>query len=255
MTCARNRQMLDAWIDQELDSATCAELAQHVAACTVCSTLLAERQALRQRIKSNAPYFAAPASLRPAVIRALEAAQQKPSRPQPARRPSRWQVLALTGCSAVASALLTVWMLRAPVDSTFSPWPEQVVAHHVASLGDPRHMIEVASTDRHTIKPWFHGKLDFAPMVADLSADGYVLQGARQERLDPQPTAALVYQWREHPITLFMTRTALAEPITIKTIRGFSVATWAAGGVRFAAVADTDVREMERFARLLQATR
>jgi anti-sigma factor RsiW len=129
------------------------------------------------------------------------------------------------------------------------------VARHVASLGDPRHQIEVTSSDRHTVKPWFHGKLDFAPTVADLSSEGYVLLGGRLEKLGQRPTAALVYQVREHPISLFMEHAELAEPVAIKTIRGFSVATWASGGVRFAVVADTDVREMERFARLVQATR
>ena len=255
MTCARTRQMLDAWFDQELDAATSAEFVQHLAACPACSALRADREALRKTLKSSAPYFAAPASLRPAVIRMLDAAQQKPARPQPSRRSSWWQVLALTGCSAAASALLTVWMLRAPVDGAFSPWREQVVAQHVTSLGDPAHLIQVASTDRHTVKPWFQGKLDFAPTVADLSADGYLLLGARLDRLEQQPTAVLVYQAREHPISLFMTRAAVTEPITIKTIRGFSVATWAAGGVRFAAVADTDVREMERFVALVQTPR
>ena len=251
MTCARTRQMLDAWIDQELDPASSSELARHVAGCPACSALQTERDAMRGSMKSGMRYYVAPASLRPAVLRQLKAAQ--PVRVPEARRATWWQMAAFATSAAVLSSLFTVWMLRAPVESLLaSPWREQVVAHHVASLTDPRHMMEVSSSDQHTVKPWFHGKLDFAPTVVDLAAQGYVLRGARLDRFEQMPAAALVYQLREHPINLFMTRAAHGEPLTLHNLRGFNIATWASDGVRFAAVADTDAREMERFAGLLQ---
>jgi len=250
MSCARTRQMLDAWFDQELDTATSTEFAEHLATCPACSALRADREALRQTLKTRAPYFAAPASLRPAVMRQLSSAQNPPS---VARRAPWWQMMGLATFAATVSSLLTVWMLRSPMENTVLPWQEQVVTHHVASLADPQHRIEIASNNRHNIKPWFNGKVDFAPTVADLSADGYVLLGARLDQRGPQPTAALIYQLREHTFSLFMTRATQAEPVMIKTVRGFSVATWASGGVRFAAVADADVREIRRFAGLVQA--
>ena len=253
MTCARTRQMLDAWFDQELDAATSAEFAQHLATCPACSALRSDREALRKTLKTSAPYFAAPASLRPAVMRQLAAVQE--TRLPVLRRTPWWQPFLLATFAATASALLTVWMLHAPLDNAISPWQEQVVARHVAGLADPKQRIQIASSDRHNIKPWFNGKLDFAPTVADLSTEGFVLLGARLEQIGQQPAAALIYQAREHSISLFMTRSAQTEPITIKTIRGFHVARWASGGVRFAAVADTDVREIERFAGLVQTPR
>lgn len=253
MSCAQTRQMLDAWIDRELDAATSAKLAEHLSTCPACNAMRTDREILRKNIKTGATYFNAPASLRTAVKRELAAVQN--SRPPLLRRgTSWWQMATLATSAVIASSLLTVWMLRAPVESALLSWPEQAVARHVAGLSDPRRMIEVTSTDRHTIKPWFHGKVDFAPTVADLFAEGYVLSGARLERLERQPTAALVYQLREHPVSLFMTRATLAEPVMIKIIRGFSVATWATGGVRFVAVADTDVGEIKRFAGLVQAS-
>ena len=251
MSCARTRQMLDAWFDQELDAATSAEFAQHLATCPACSALRADREALRKTLKDHAPYFAAPASLRPAVMRQLAAAQDQ--RLPTTRRTPWWQAFLLATFAATASSLLTVWMLRAPMENALSPWQEQVVTRHVASMRDPQHRVDVASSDRHNVKPWFNGKLDFAPTVVDLSADGYVLLGARLEQIEQQPAAALVYQAGKHSISVFMTRATLAEPVVIKIIRGFSVATWAAGGVRFAAVADTDVGEIKRFAGLIQA--
>lgn len=252
MTCARTRQMLDAWFDGELDAATSAEFAQHLSACPACSALRTDREALRKTLKTSAPYFTAPASLRPAVMRQLAAAQD--TRPATRRAPW-WQMIGLATFASLASALLTVWMLHAPLDNAISPWQELVVARHVAGLADPQQQIQIASSDRHNIKPWFNGKLDFAPTVADLSAEGFVLLGARLEQIEQQPAAALIYQAREHSISLFMTRSAQPEAMTIKTVRGFHVARWVVGGVRFAAVADTDVREIERFAGLVQAPR
>ena len=254
MTCARTRQMLDAWIDEELDAVTSSELAQHVAGCPACSALQNARETLRKSIKSGARYYVAPATLKPAVLRQLSAAQ--PVRLPEGRRASWWQMAAFAASAAVLSSLVTVWMLKVPVEnSPASPWREQVVTHHVASLTDPLHMIEVTSSDQHTVKPWFHGKLDFAPTVLDFAAQGYVLRGARLDRFEQLPAAALVYRLREHPINLFMTRAAHSESLTIHNVRGFSVATWASDGVRFAAVADTDAREIERFAELVRTLR
>ena len=254
MTCARTRQMLDAWIDEELDAATSNELARHVAGCPACSALRTGRDTLRKTIKSGAPYYVTPATLKPAVMRQLSAAQ--PVRLPKARRAAWWQMAAFAASAAVSSSLVTAWMLKGPVEnSPASPWREQVVTHHVASLADPLHMIEVTSSDQHTVKPWFHGKLDFAPTVVDLAPQGYVLRGARLDRFEQQLAAALVYRLREHPINLFMTRAAHSESLTIHNVRGFSVAIWASDGVRFAAVADTDAREIERFAGLVQTPR
>ena len=254
MTCARSRQMLDAWIDEELDAVTSSELARHVAGCPACSALQIRRETLRKSIKSGARYYVAPATLKPAVMRQLAAIQQ--ARVLPARRASWWQVAAFATSAAALSSLFTVWMLKVPAENApDSPWREQIVAHYVASLTDPRQMIEITSSDQHTVKPWFHGKLGFAPTVVDLAAQGYVLRGARLDRFEQQPAAVLVYQLREHPINLFMTRAAHNEPVAIHNLRGFSVAIWASDGVRFAAVADTDAREIERFAGLVQTPR
>ncbi len=254
MSCVRSRQMLDAWIDGELDPATSAELGQHFTICAACSTLRDDRVALRKRVKAGSTYFETPPQLGSAVMQRLAALQE--ARPSPLRRVSWWQAVALAAAVAVVSSALTFTIMRAPVDTVASlPWQEQVVARHIAGLSDPRHLIEVTSSDRHTVKPWFQGKTDFAPSVVDLTANGYALLGARLEQFGPQPAAVLVYKLREHPTSLFMTRSAMEEPMALKTVRGFSTATWAAGGVRFAAVADSDSHEIERFAGLIKASR
>lgn len=252
MNCARTRQILDAWLDHELDRATSAELAQHLDTCTLCAALRAEREALRANLKSAAPYYSAPPELRPGVKRALHAAQQQ--RTAPRRAASWWQVAAYAGAAAAASALLTVWMLRVPGNAQQQqPWIEQAVARHISALSDPQNLIELASSDRHVVKPWFQGKLDFAPAAPDLSRHGYTLYGARLDQVEQRPAAAVIYRLRNHVISLIMTRATLDEPLAIRTQHGFSVATWSSGGVRFAAVADTDSAEIERFAHMIQA--
>ena len=134
---------------------------------------------------------------------------------------------------------------------------EQVVASHVASLGPARRLVEVASTDRHVVKPWFQGKVDFAPVVRDLSAEGYALLGGRLDHVAEGQAVAIVYKVREHVVSLFVWRAANPrdEPLALSSARGFSVASWSEAGLRFAAVSDAEAREIEHFARLVLAQR
>ena len=237
--------MLDAWIDGELDAVTGAELSQHHTLCAACNALHDDRVALLKRVKTGSIHFETPHQLGPAVVRRLAALQE--TKPSPVQQVPWWQAAALAAAVAMVSSVLTFTVMRVPVDmATSLPWPEQLVARHVAGLRDPHHLIEVASSDRHTVKPWFQGKIDFAPTVLDLSANGYALLGARLERFGPQSAAILVYKLREHLICLFMERSAIDEPLAVKTVTGFSTATWAAGGIRFAAVADSNSHEIER---------
>lgn len=272
--CQRTRQMLDGWLDGELDPATSDEMALHVAQCPDCVVLRAERERLRSRLRASALRFTAPAALRQSVMSALQAERQaavepvSPARPDAASTPvpplaarhvSWWQALALAGAASVATALLTVTLVRAPVDDGANESPrEQVVTRHVASLSGA-HLIDVASSDSHVVKPWFQGKIDFAPMVRDLSKQGFILQGARQERVSGRPAVAVVYKIRNHPVNLFIWRgadgAATEAPdsaLILSAVRGFSVASWAAGGLNFAAVSDTELNDVERFAKALQ---
>ena len=119
-----------------------------------------------------------------------------------------------------------------------------------------RRLTEIASADRHAVKPWFQGKVDFAPAVRDLSAEGYVLLGGRLDHVADGQAAAIVYKVREHVINLFVWRAPGPEdvPLSVAPARGFSLATWTDSGLRFAAISDTDAREIERFARLVRSS-
>jgi len=135
------------------------------------------------------------------------------------------------------------------------PLRDPAVASHGAALAPTRQLIQVTSSDRHTVKPWFQGRTDFTPPVKDLAGDGFALLGARLDHVADKPAAAVVYQIRKHVINLFVWRATDSAPDAIVTssVRGFSVTTWAAGGLRFAAVSDVEARDLARFAQLVSA--
>jgi anti-sigma factor RsiW len=249
VNCVRLRQVLDAWIDGELDHATSAEIAVHLDSCSACASLRHERDELRALLRGGAQYHRAPPAFQSSVRRRLAAAADAGDAPR--SRPSWLQAAALIVFAAVVSALAGYWVGRPAPDSTLR---EQVVASHVASLGSARHLTEVVSADRHTVKPWFQGKVDFAPTVRDLSGHGFVLAGGRLDHVADRQAAAIVYRVRNHVINLFVWRAgANDEPFAVSAARGFNLVTWSEAGLGFAAVSDVDVRDIERFARLVQA--
>jgi anti-sigma factor RsiW len=242
MNCARLRQTLDAWLDGELDTATGPDIERHVGGCPACAALKEGRVALGQRLRAQAPRYRAPAALEQKIRHSLR---------KQSRGPTWLQAWAAAAAIAAVSAFAGYWIGRPLPDGSLR---EQVVASHVASLGGARRLTEIAG-DRHAVKPWFQGKVDFAPVVRDLSAEGYVLLGGRVDHVGGGQAAAIVYRVREHVINLFVWRAAAAEDEALSVVpaRGFSLATWSDSGLRFAAISDTDAREIERFARLMQA--
>jgi anti-sigma factor RsiW len=242
------RQVLDAWLDGEIDRATGGEIEQHLGSCVPCAALKRERVALRGLVRAEAPYHRAPPALERAVRRSLAPAPD--SRAAPLRRPTWLQAGALAVVAAFVSALAGFWIGHPAPERSLR---EHVVATHVASLGTSRNLTEVASSDRHTVKPWFQGKVDFAPAVRDLSGNGYTLLGGRLDHVADRQAAAIVYRMRNHVINLFVWRaTAAGEPVAVSAARGFNLVTWSDGGLGYAAVSDVEVRDLERFAQLVR---
>jgi anti-sigma factor RsiW len=133
---------------------------------------------------------------------------------------------------------------------------DQVVANHVRSLLAAQ-LVDVVSSDQHTVKPWFDGKIDFAPEVRDLSANGFPLVGGRLDYLDGNTLAALVYQRNKHPINLFITPapTSPSTSPTVATRRGYNVFSWANNGMKYWAVSDVNQTELPEFAELVRAVK
>jgi anti-sigma factor RsiW len=242
VSCTLIDHELDAYVDRELDAQATARLQDHLGGCDACRTRVAEREMLGRLVRA-APYYVAPAQLR---ARVAVRARGRVS----VQRLSAWAAAAVLVLS-VGGGLLFVRaaMLRADAAT------EEAVNGHVRSLM-ASHLFDVQSTDQHTVKPWFLGKLDFAPPVVDLAPVGFPLVGGRLDYLDGRPAAALVYQRRQHTINLFVAPNGATPDRAVaeeRAIRGFHVRHWTHSGMAFWAVSDLNDTELTEFVRAFRA--
>ncbi len=250
MDCNETQNRLHGYIDGELDPDRCLEIETHLAACAACARSAENIRTLRKALHSDALYYQAPADLQRRVLASVRKAERADSSP----RSALWRQLRF---AAVPACLLLIafigWRLMR-VRSLASPEDflvQEVVSEHIRSLM-PNHLMDVASSDKHTVKPWFNGKLDFVPPVEDFAAQGFPLVGGRLDYLDNQPVAALVYRHRRHIINLFVwPLPQRAEPAAL-TRRGYSVLRWTQAGNTFWAVSDLNRNDLDQFARLVQ---
>jgi len=250
VACENNQLLLDGYFDGELDLVRNLEFEEHVKSCPQCAQELRDQQALRDSLRAANLYERAPESLRLRV----RAAISPEARPQPipiGRRPVlEWL--------AVAAAILIAVFLGAKVlpsigGKTQDLVAEEIVASHIRSM-QAGHLLDVESTDQHTVKPWFDGRLDFAPPVIDLTTQGFPLVGGRLDYIDHRNVAALVYQRQKHFINVFIwpeevKGTKLPE---VQTIQGYNLVFWSHGGMVFCAASDLNVTELHQLAELLE---
>jgi anti-sigma factor RsiW len=235
MKCDHAAPLVAAYADGELEGMRRHSVEKHLRACAHCAAAHADILALRMRLHSDVPYFAAPPGLQERVRAIVEA--MPPARFADAPAPERWRWIsggAFAGCAATVLAFI--------VGTAVIDWRDgqdlaaQAVASHVrATLG--HHLIEVASSDRHTVKPWLSERLDYSPPVRDLAPDGFPLLGGRLTRLEGQPIATLVYGYRKHTIDVFVRPEALDAP-PLRDLRGFNVAHARGAGFDWLAVSD-----------------
>lgn len=233
MDCREVAQLLDAYLDGELDLARSLAFETHVESCAACAAAVERGRTLKAAI-ARAPYFRAPEPLRRKIG------------PASRRVPSGWMAIA----AGIAATALILWRVGSPAAA---PLDREVVAAHVRSL-QANHLLDVASTDQHTVKPWFTGKLDFAPDVRDLSDQGFPLIGGRLDYLDGRALAALVYRRRQHTINVFTWPSAGSNSAPrLESLQGFKLAHWTRGGMEWWAISDASAADLEQLARDLGA--
>jgi anti-sigma factor RsiW len=250
VNCQNAQTFIHGYLDDQLALRESLEIEQHIADCPACMQVLVGLRALRARIKQSALHFPSPPGLSIRVRSCLRTANP-PQQTRRLRAASLLAVAASIALIATASWLLTR-VLPGRSDDPFLT--HELVASHVRSQMLPSHRFDVASSDSHTVKPWFEGKLDFSPPVRDLSAQGFPLLGGRLDYLHNRSVAAIVYQRRNHFINLFIWPSAPGDESAPgkATQQGFHLVQWRTAGMTFWAVSDLNEGELQEFVRMIQ---
>jgi len=257
LNCQETQELLHGYIDDELDLRSSLEFEQHVQTCPLCARALEAQQALRSALNDGALYFKAPAQLQTRVQASVRAQARDEVRiaARDKARPNlmTWRWLAVGLSLALLAIVIGSLALMRSSPTTDELLARELVASHVRSLM-ANHLMDVPSTDAHTVKPWFDGKLDFAPTVTDLAAQGFPLIGGRLDYINNRPVAALVYQRRQHFINLFVwpatDATEHAPEVSVR--QGYNLIHWTRAGMSYWAVSDLNLSELQTFAQALQ---
>jgi anti-sigma factor RsiW len=249
MNCDETRNLMHGHLDKEIDLVRAVEIEKHLEGCAACNAVYSQETAMRSAIRERASYYAAPQRLE-ARIRAALPKQGKKAIDY--RQPSlNW----LGFAASMAFAVVITWgvALHFNAASEDELLTEEIISGHVRSLME-NHLADVASSDQHTVKPWFNGKLDFSPEVLDLTTQGFPLIGGRLDYINNRPVAALVYGHRKHFINLFIWPEESREKslVRTKTKQGYNLIHWKDSGMVFWAVSDLQEKELMQFASLLQ---
>jgi anti-sigma factor RsiW len=243
MNCSRD--LIEAYMDEELDPGLRAAVEEHLSGCPVCSEAHSRFRAQQASIRSVAPYYTAPAQLQQSVHETLRRAAANETSAMARNTP--WRYLAIA--ASVLLAISVSWNVRRPQPRTAENdlVARNVLTDHIRSLIGT-HLLDVPSSDQHTVKPWFNGKLDFSPEVKDFASQGFPLIGGRLDYLTDRTVAALVYRRRQHVINLF-TWPSDSSPVTESHFsrNGYNVVHWTYGAMTCWAVSDIAITELEQF--------
>ncbi len=261
MQCAESLRV-QAYFDGEVDAVSAAEIERHVERCSECRELLQDLEKVRAALRAGITYAVAPPALRTQILEALdqEGADTEaenmatPLRPRLRRHTRIWRERSFwTGaCSGVGgSAIAAAIVFFLVVPSLGNSLSNELVSAHVRSLM-PAHLIDVVSTDKHTVKPWFAGHADVSPTVADFESQGYRLIGGRADYIDHQRSAVVVYQHGAHVINVFTWSAAGVHLPSNTTRSGYHLAYWQQGDIQYCAVSDMGWDELLELVRLLR---
>jgi anti-sigma factor RsiW len=272
VSCPENETLIHGYLDGELDLGSALRFEAHMKECAACARAVENHNVLSRTLKSGPFYFRASAGLEQRIRAALVESNARPSLPvTPARQGRKekprvfegfkvWHItlpkLAWAFLGVAASLALAAIVAERFIPKPENPTPDQLVAQevlasHVRSLM-ANHLTDVPSSDQHTVKPWFDGKLDFSPPVVDLIAQGFPLVGGRLDYLDNRPVAALVYQRRKHFINLFIWPSTEQSAQQAVMRQGYNLIHWTHAGMTCWAASDLNHGELSDFVRLIQ---
>ncbi len=238
---------IHGYLDGELDLVKATEVEEHLRICRVCSASYAGSRQVRSALRSDSLYYPAPAHLNRRILASVR--KEAAAKTRPLVISWRWAAVFLSlALAGVAMWLIVRTLVHSPTEDLLTA---EIVSAHVRSLMAD-HLTDVASSDQHTVKPWFAGKLDFSPQVKDLSSSGFPLVGGRLDYILGRPAATLIYQRRKHFINLFIwpeRETPDTPPVTISQ-KGYSLIHWTHARMSYWAISDLARAELEQFVSL-----
>jgi anti-sigma factor RsiW len=253
VSCHRAEELIHGYLDGELDLARSLEVERHMHECEICARAHRTQTTLRSSLKSDSLYYPAPEKLKKRIQSSLR--REAKSELLPHGFGWRWLTV---GASLAFMVLIgvVVWRLvpRSIRPSGDELLAQEVTSDHVRSLQMPGHLTDVLSSDQHTVKPWFDGKVNFAPPVKDFASQDFRLYGGRLEYLNNRPVATLVYQRRLHYINIFIwpaEQAGSTGEITFQR-QGYNLIHWTGSGMNYWAISDLNSVELHEFARLVQ---
>jgi anti-sigma factor RsiW len=252
LICQTAQELTNGYVDGELDLARSLEVEQHMQECQLCARVYRNQTALHSAFKDSSLYYRVPEKLEKRIRSSL----RREARSEVGRRSFGRRWLSVGGALAfVLLMALVIWRavpgLRPPGDELLA---QEIVSNHVRSLQLETHRTDVISSDQHTVKPWFDGKLDFAPPVKDFSSQGFPLIGGRLEYLNNRAVAALIYQRQKHYINLYIwpaEQSNATDEVAAKR-QGYNLLHWTSSGMNYWAISDLNTVELHEFGRLVQ---
>jgi anti-sigma factor RsiW len=245
LSCHETRELIHGYVDGEVDLTRSVEIEEHLTECPTCAQAYKGIRSWRGVFDDNSLRF----QPTPNFEKRLRSALRNEREPAQAMRP-RWQWIAAALSLACAVLIFSATALMLSRPSSGDAVAQEIVSSHVRSLMAD-HLTDVPSSDQHTVKPWFNGKLDFSPMVKDLSQQGFSLTGGRLDYVGNRPVAALIYQRRQHSINLFVWPAAGELSATASVHQGYNLIHWSNAGMTYWAVSDLNLAELQQFAQLL----
>jgi anti-sigma factor RsiW len=249
MNCKDAQNLINGYVDGELDLVGNLDIERHIQDCALCAQGYKNHQRLRNGMKAGSFYFKVPVDLQ----RRIQLSLRKAAKAEAGRRvlPKWWfNIAAPMAAAAVVLLALVPFLQRPSADDLLAG---EVISSHVRSLM-ASHLADVSSSDQHTVKPWFAGKLNFSPPVEDLAKQGFPLTGGRLDYVDNRPVAALIYQRQKHFINLFIWPSESDSDVGTKTVssQGYNLSHWTKSGMTYWASSDLNSAELQEFVQLVQ---
>jgi anti-sigma factor RsiW len=257
LACEQTQSVAHAYLDGELDALRSAEFERHLDTCEECASAVASWDEVRSGIHRAGLREIAPTGLKQSVYAATRPMQNQTAVITPRHRANPYAAWLAIAAALVLAAVFAYKFIPSRASSSTQQLAAQIVDAHLRSL-QPGHLMDVVSTDQHTVKPWFDGKLDFAPTVRDFADQGFPLEGGRLDVAGGRTVAALIYGRRKHVISVFIwpdthpdSQQRSAQPTQSGSFQGYNWIEWHKGGMDNYAVSDANPADLQQFQSLL----